>query len=107
MSQIFGTRDGCPVCGARFVAYTHAGSSTGGYDSPPGHDHDDNEVVAAFLCQNGHVGRLQRPNRCHVQGCEWVDMSPSARIRVDEWPDVRGLKNMNPTEMYKGKNPDF
>ena len=80
----------CPDCKAPM---SHSGTheTMVGYQSPPGHDHDDNCKKRLYVCDNGHEHRISRQNRCHV--CDWVGKTECSACygewskKVAHWPE--------------------
>ena len=58
------------------------------YNSPPGHDHDDNCRTRAYTCiACGHTARISRRNKCPA--CDWQGKEECfchPGKKVDEWP---------------------
>lgn len=80
----------CPKCKTETK---HGGTSQTlvGYQSPPGHDHDDNCKKRFYECEGcGYIWMESRKNRCPVIGCGWVGKEECfchKGKKVDEWTD--------------------
>jgi hypothetical protein len=61
----------CPTCSAPFIEHNGLIQTLVGYNSPPGHDHDDNCLGATYTCANGHETSLAFQRRCSTPGCDW------------------------------------
>lgn len=81
----------CPECGEELDTRSeYIWQTAVGYDSPPGHDHDDNCVTRAYKCKKGHVVKLSIRRRCPVEGCGWEGKercSCHKMDKFDEWPE--------------------
>lgn len=80
----------CQTCGAPFVSCGAERTTLVGYDSPAGHDHDDNCVKRTYLCENGHETVVSKRRRCPA--CDWIGQAECGchqGPKVDEWPEVQ------------------
>ena len=77
----------CPLCGGRAVAEgTYA--TLVGYDSPKGHNHDDNCRKRTYKCEDcGHAWIVSKQNTCPI--CDWVGRETCGchpDPKVKNWP---------------------
>lgn len=62
-----------------------------GFSSPPGHDHDDNCLVALYECEDGHLNKISLRRKCPRTDCDWVGQSECfchPGQKVDQWPEL-------------------
>lgn len=60
------------------------------YNSPPGHNHDDNCITKEYICENGHEITLSVRNKCPNPDCDWVGKEECwchPGEKLDKWPD--------------------
>lgn len=84
----------CVKCNKKLSDEAMATAASGGYEtlvsyhSPPGHNHDDNCLVQAYICNHcGHVHRISKRRTCPV--CDWkgkLTCFCHDGNKVDEWP---------------------
>jgi hypothetical protein len=77
----------CNKCGTLMTPSGEIGQTLVGYDSPPGHNHDDNCLTQMYTCPNGHRRKIAKRRRCPV--CDWVGKESCFchnSLKVDEWP---------------------
>ena len=78
----------CPECGEKMKDIGAGESMTMvAYNSPPGHNHDDNCRKRVYGCENGHLLTISKRNRCPA--CDWVgkeDCDCHYGKKYDEWP---------------------
>lgn len=71
-----------------------------GYQSPEGHNHDDNCVSKIYECPNGHKQLVSKRNRCPK--CDWIGQETCSchpGKKFDEWPeDPTSLKVPDPNK---------
>lgn len=59
------------------------------FESPDGHNHDDNCKSRVFECKNGHNITLSKRNTCPI--CDWKGKKTCFchdDEKVDEWPEA-------------------
>lgn len=61
--------DVCALCGDQWVSMDAIEETSVGYESPPGHSHDDNCMWSAVVCERGHRIRGSIQRTCPV--CDW------------------------------------
>lgn len=79
----------CLECGEEMIANCEVTTSVG-YFSPEGHNHDDNCVTRQYMCKNGHIVNISKRNKCSAKGCTWVgkeSCSCHKGKKVEEWPE--------------------
>ena len=79
----------CRVCKGK-LKYVGPMKTMVGYDSPPGHDHDDNCQTKEYYCENGHSFAVSKLIRCPEKGCDWVGKTECfchPGKKVDKWPE--------------------
>jgi hypothetical protein len=61
-----------------------------GYQSPEGHDHDDNCMSRSALCSAGHSTTIALRRNCPA--CDWRGKAEcrtcGGGIKLDAWPDL-------------------
>lgn len=60
----------CPICGRACESKDYS-ETLAGYNSPRGHDHDDNCRKFRFACRSGHHFSVRVRNICPTEGCDW------------------------------------
>lgn len=58
-----------------------------GYESPEGHNHDDNCLSRVYICKNGHEQSVFKRRACPA--CDWKGKETCfchSDVKVDEWP---------------------
>lgn len=80
----------CPQCNGAFVSVGESGYTCVGYESPPGHDHDDNCLTSYVVCENGHRTRFSVQRSCPA--CDWRGKPDCCNgdmpAKIREWPPV-------------------
>lgn len=76
----------CPQCGMHMHVMSQS-TTLVAYQSPPGHNHDDNCVTRVYMCEGGHRRTVSRINRCGA--CEWYGKTKCfcCGDKVGEWPE--------------------
>jgi hypothetical protein len=82
----------CPVCNNETK---HNGTciTLVGYDSPEGHNHDDNCKTREYQCTNvkcKHFWKESKRNKCSIPGCDWIGKESCFchyNPKVTEWSD--------------------
>lgn len=79
----------CRVCGEEMYTWTGGPIMTlVGYNSPEGHDHDDNCKYKVYHCKNGHHKKVYKISKCPA--CDWVGKRECwchDGPKYDEWPE--------------------
>lgn len=79
----------CKKCSQGLYAlHFGAWSTCVGYESLPGHAHDDNCLTRSYGCANGHVIILSIRRKCHA--CDWLGKTACfchPGEKLPEWPD--------------------
>lgn len=59
------------------------------FQSPEGHDHNDNCITRNYICDNGHYCKLSIINSCH---CGWRGREECfCSGKVEKWPENEKL----------------
>lgn len=78
----------CSTCNGPLTDHSGNIETLVGYESPPGHDHDDNCVTRVYRCAHGHVNRLSIRRSCSA--CDWRGRATcfchGGTPKLDEWP---------------------
>ncbi len=74
----------CRKCGGKLTGHGDECETMVGFSS-----HNDNCLIRAYVCENGHIDIYSVRRRC---SCGWVGKAEcwchSPREKVDEWPAV-------------------
>jgi hypothetical protein len=61
------------------------------WNSPPGHDHDDNCMSRHYMCREcGHQHKVSLRRTCPTPGCDWKGRAECFchdGSKLDKWPD--------------------
>ena len=84
----------CTTCGEPLKYAWSLGEymTLAGYDSPPGHDHNDNCIVRTYACVKGHRQTVSIRRQCPA--CDWVGKGGCfchEGRKVDRWPEEEKL----------------
>ena len=77
----------CEICNEE-MSFDHTFMTLVAYNSPAGHDHDDNCLIRNYICSNGHVKIVSLRRRC--SSCDWVGKDKCfchPDKKVDKWSD--------------------
>lgn len=73
--------------GAGSLTAPFEGQTLVGYESPEGHEHDDNCLSRVYVCGNGHERKVSKRRSCPA--CDWkgkTSCSCHPGEKVDTWP---------------------
>lgn len=79
----------CEICGEAMSSDGTTSTTLVGYQSPLGHDHDDNCLTRCYHCPNGHGKTISLRRRCPNLSCDWVGKEKCfchPGKKVDRWP---------------------
>lgn len=82
----------CQTCGEETIGYIFEGATLVYYDSPLGHDHDDNCLTRRFVCKSNHVTLVHLRRNCPA--CDWRGRESCfchSGKKAEVWPEGERL----------------